>query len=137
MISTVAIPASSVSARHLPRDCFQAIERRVPALLVQMPALGRRELFLHDRELRAARCGSEGDGYLGLVTARAVLIFPSPGEDEAAWRLDDAIDAADDRELAGGRAHGRAPRPTRADIERMRRDVVAFWAPPFDEKRGL
>src|SRR5260370_11311535 len=90
------------------------------------------EGLLHQHETRPTRRGLERHGDNRLMAALAGLVFPAPGEDQMARRLDDPIDAADGDAAARRRAHGRAPMPAGADIERMHRNVVAIRSPPFD-----
>ena len=50
------------------------------------------EALLQQHEAGAAGRGLEAHRDVGFVAARAVLVFPGPGEGEAARRLDDPAD---------------------------------------------
>ena len=63
-------------------------------MLVAPAAVGIGEALLQEHHARAAGCRLERHRDLGLVAARSGIVVPAPGEDEAARRLDRAVDAA-------------------------------------------
>src|SRR5713101_4757289 len=99
MISGLATPLIS-SPR---KDLLHPLDARGPSALVIVARRLALEALLHQHQARAAGRRFEVHGNLGPVPARAALIFPRPGENEPAGRLDDAVDAA--------RRHGTAVRP--------------------------
>src|SRR5260370_42555653 len=72
----------------------QPVERRRPAERVVVARLLVLEAPLHQHEAGAAGWRLEVHHDLGLVAARAALVFPSPGEGDTARPLADTIDAA-------------------------------------------
>src|SRR5215213_10840453 len=91
------------------------------------------ETLLHEYHASATGGRLEGHSDLGLVPARAVIVVPAPGEDEAFRRLDGAVDAAHGAILAVGRVHCGAPAPAGAHIHRVFRRRETFGPPPFHQ----
>src|SRR5882757_7982583 len=118
-------------------DLRQPVEGGRPADSVIVARLLAREALLQQHDAGAAGRRLEAHHDLGLVAARAALIFPGPGEGEAARRLDDAIDTARHHDTAVGPPHGDAPAAAGPRIEVVDRGLVAFRRPPPDQLSGL
>src|SRR5215212_2117404 len=102
---------SRSNSRRPSRHLLQAHETRTPAVLVAAAAVLVGKALLREHHARAAGRRIERDGDFGLVAAHPGIVVPAPGEHEALWRLDRAVDAAHGVVLAVGRTHGGAPAP--------------------------
>src|SRR5260221_9052290 len=118
-------------------DSGQTVEARRPAGMVVVARLLALEAPLHQYEASAAWPRLEVHHDLGLVAARAALVFPGPCEHETPRRLDDAIDAAGCQHAAVGPAQGGAPAAAGPRVEGVNRGLVTFRRPPSDELSGL
>src|SRR3954469_8082762 len=115
----------------------EQIEALSPSACVSVARLNRIEAGLLQRDFCLASQSLEPDRHDGFRPGPAALVVPRMGHDNALVRNDLAIDAAEPKLLAVGRAHAAAPLSTGAKIAFRMGDREAARCAPFADVLAL